>query len=100
MYEQPAIKKWAIFYTDMDRRTAMMFMETLNKCTESFAYDVKKPREFPIRTNRFEDWEKVIRENINSSVQAIVLILPGQKGKAPLYDDLKRLLIKEIPVPS
>ena len=33
-------------------------------------------------------------------MQAIVLILPGQKGKAPLYDDLKRLLIKEIPVPS
>jgi len=29
-----------------------------------------------------------------------VLILPGAKGKAPLYDDLKRLLIKEIPVPS
>lgn len=29
-----------------------------------------------------------------------MLILPGAKGKAPLYDDLKRLLLKEIPVPS
>ncbi len=75
-------------------------METLYKCTESFQYEVKKPREFPIKSNRYEDWERVIKENINPSVQAIVLILPGQKGKAPLYDDLKRLLIKEIPVPS
>ena len=30
----------------------------------------------------------------------MVLILPGQKGKAPLYDDLKRLLLTQIPVPS
>jgi aubergine-like protein len=37
---------------------------------------------------------------LNPGVQAVVLILPGAKGKAPLYDDLKRLLLKEIPVPS
>ena len=29
-----------------------------------------------------------------------MLILPGAKGKAPLYDDLKRLLLKDLPVPS
>ena len=30
----------------------------------------------------------------------MVLILPGPKNKAPLYDDLKRLLLKDLPVPS
>lgn len=77
----------------MDKRTAMQFMETMMKCTETFGYEVAKPREFAIRTNRFDEWERTIRENINPSVQAVVLLLPGQKGKAPLYDDLKRLLI-------
>lgn len=41
-----------------------------------------------------------MKENLNPSVQCVVLLLPGAKGKAPLYDDLKRLLIKDIPVPS
>ena len=43
----------------------MQFMEMMNKCCDSFAYEVKKPREFPVRTNRFEDWEATIRTHIN-----------------------------------
>lgn len=77
MYEQPPLKKWGIFYTEMDKRVAIQFMETMMKCTETFGYDVMKPREFSIRTNRFEDWEQTIKANINPSVQAIVLLLPG-----------------------
>ena len=30
----------------------------------------------------------------------VVLILPGQKGKNPLYDELKRFLLSEYPIPS
>lgn len=30
----------------------------------------------------------------------MVLLLPGQKGKTSLYDDIKRFLISEFPVPS
>jgi hypothetical protein len=70
------------------------------RCTETFNYEVRKPREFAMRSTRYEDWEREIRASINTTVQAVVLLLPGQKGKAPLYDDLKRLLITDIPVPS
>ena len=70
------------------------------RCIETFDYEVCKPREFPIRSNKFDDWREVIERSLNSTVQAVVLILPGAKGKAPLYDDLKRLLINKIPVPS
>ena len=59
-----------------------------------------KPKEFQIKGTRLSDWENSIKDNLNPSVQAIVLILPGQKGKAPLYDDLKKILLKEVPVPS
>ncbi len=100
MYEQPPLKKWAIFYGEQDRKVASQFMETMQKCTETFGYEINKPREFSIRSTRFEDWERSIKENINTSVQAVVFLLPGQKNKAPLYDDLKRLLIHTIAVPS
>ncbi len=38
MYEQPPLKKWGIFYWENDRRTAIQFMETMMKCTETFEY--------------------------------------------------------------
>ena len=77
-----------------------MFLETMQKCFEQISYKVGRPREFPVRSNRFSDWETALKSNLNPSVQAVVLILPGAKGKAPLYDDLKRLLLKDLPVPS
>jgi aubergine-like protein len=100
MYEQPALKTWGIFFTDLDKKNAQIFMETMLKCCEQFKYAVQKPREFCLRTNKFSEWEQCLKDNLNSSVQAVVLILPGQKGKAPLYDDIKRLLLTKIPVPS
>lgn len=30
----------------------------------------------------------------------VVLLLPGQKGKCTLYDDVKRYLLEEVPIPS
>jgi hypothetical protein len=42
-------------------------------------------------------WKTWIQRNVNPNVQALVLILPGQKNKAPLYKDLKKLLTEEKP---
>jgi len=30
----------------------------------------------------------------------VVLLLPGQKGKCTHYDDVKRYLLEEFPIPS
>lgn len=72
----------------------------MGQCFSTINYDSNRPREFPVRGNRFNEWERILDDNLNSDVQCVVLLLPGQKGKAPLYDDLKRLLLKKIPVPS
>jgi aubergine len=72
----------------------------MGKCLEQINYSAQQPREFPIRSNRFQDWERTLKDNLNPSVRCVVLLLPGAKGKAPLYDDLKKLLLKDIPVPS
>ena len=100
MYEQPNLAKWGIFYCDFDKRNAQTFMDMMQKCCEQFKYKASRPREFCVNGTRSHDWIKSIEQNLNDSVQAVVLILPGQKGKAPLYDDLKKLLINKIPVPS
>lgn len=75
-------------------------METMEKCFQQINYPVSQPRLFPIRSNRYPEWENALKSNLNSKVQAIVCILPGMKGKAPLYDDLKKLMLKDLPVPS
>lgn len=41
-----------------------------------------------------------MKDKIKPGVQACVLLLPGQKGKCTLYDDIKRLFLSEVPVPS
>jgi len=42
-----------------------------------------------------------LRENLNTTVIACLILLPGTKGQPNLlYKHIKRLLITEIPVPS
>jgi len=100
MYQQPSLSKWGIFYCENDTKTAKSFIDTMGKCFDTIQYDSNRPREFAIRGNNFREWEKTLRDNLNPEVQCVVLLLPGAKGKAPLYDDLKRLLLKDLPVPS
>ena len=47
-----------------------------------------------------ESWKKELRNRLNTDVQAIILLLPGAKGRTSLYDDIKRFLLAEYPVPS
>ena len=49
---------------------------------------------------KVDAWIKTLREQLNEGVQMVVLILPGQKGKCNLYDDVKRFLLTEYPIPS
>lgn len=100
MYTQPELDKWGVFYCQNDTKTAKQFIDTMGKCFETINYASNRPREFVLRSNNARDWEKELRSNLSPSVKCVVLLLPGAKGKAPLYDDLKRLLLKELPVPS
>lgn len=63
-----------------------------------------KPMLFPVRCNdRFgggKEWKAQLKEKLHPGVSAVVMILPGCKGKAPLYDELKAFLQIECPVPS
>ena len=91
---------WGVFYCENDTKVAKQFIDTMRQCFQTINYECGAPREFPIRGNRFNEWQQCLKSNLNPKVQCIVLLLPGQKGKAPLYDDIKKMLLKDVPVPS
>ena len=49
---------------------------------------------------RVDAWIKALKEQLNEGVQMVVLLLPGSKGRCNLYDDVKRFLLTEYPIPS
>lgn len=49
---------------------------------------------------RPDNWKKELKARLNGQVQAVVLILPGQKGKCNLYDEVKKYLLTDFPIPS
>jgi hypothetical protein len=49
---------------------------------------------------RVDAWIKTLKEQLNEGVQMVVLLLPGSKGRCNLYDDVKKYLLTEFPIPS
>lgn len=100
MFDQPALKVWGIFHGDRDSGIAKQFSSTMEECLRQFGYESCAPATFPVRGIQPDAWKRELQSKLNSNVQAIVLILPGQKGKCTLYDDVKRFLLTEYPIPS
>jgi len=73
----------------------------MQQCLETFGYPATEPALFPIKNgNQGHAWREELKAKCNNAVTAVVLLLPGQKGKCTLYDDVKRLLLADLPVPS
>jgi len=47
-----------------------------------------------------ESWKRELRSKLNSSIQFVVLLLPGSKGRCGTYDEVKRFLLTEFAIPS
>ena len=94
MYEQPALKTWGIFHGDRDANIAKQFSSTMDQCLQQFGYESTAPAVFPVKGGMNSGaWQRELKAKLNEGVQAVVLLLPGQKGKNSLYDDLKRFLL-------
>jgi hypothetical protein len=103
MYSQPPLNKWAVFSTIRDKDTTEnVFLKTLQQVQQSFKYNMGEPRRVYVKSQNFRDWEEQIRNTIGNSqdVTAVVLIIPGSKGKGHLYNDIKRLFCVDYQIPS
>ena len=101
MFTQPAFKTWGIFHGDRDAQVATQFKSTMKQCLDQCGYPESEPNVVQVRPGmKLDAWIKALKEQLNEGVQMVVLLLPGQKGKCQLYDDVKRFLLTEYPIPS
>lgn len=101
MFTQPPLKTWGIFHGDRDAQVANQFKSTMKQCLDQVQYESSDPAMYQVRPGmRSDAWIKELKAQLNEGVQMVVLILPGQKGKNSLYDDVKRFLLTEYPIPS
>ncbi|CDW87091.1 macronuclear development protein 1 [Stylonychia lemnae] len=100
MYDQPQLLKWGIFYQERDSGIAKDFLINMEKSILTFGYPAKQMASFVVKGNTYETWRQTLLVKLDSSVQAIVLILPGYKDRCQLYPEIKRMLLEEIPVIS
>ncbi len=77
MYEQHELDKWGVFYCRNDKGIANQFIDTMKKCCETISYGAGRPREFAVNSNRFPDWERILKDNLSPQVKCVVLLLPG-----------------------
>lgn len=102
MYDQPALKTWGIFHGERDAQVCKQFTQTMEQVLQQFGFESAQPQTFVLKGNPMnaQTWIRELKGKLNNNVQACVLLLPGAKGKTQLYDDIKRFLLAEFPVPS
>jgi aubergine-like protein len=89
MLEQPPIKKLGIFCHKQDEEHCRNFIDTLKKSVDTFGYPMDRPGEFYVEGRDFSAWERMFQKNLDASVGAVILLLPGKKKSAPFYDQCK-----------
>jgi aubergine-like protein len=100
MFSQPELEKWAVFCPARDRDTCQNFLQTMLQCVQTFNYPMKQPKTFFVNGNRFNDWLDQMNGVLDETVQAAVFLLAGPKKNGQYYTEIKRLLIRDRPVPS
>ncbi|OMJ75543.1 hypothetical protein SteCoe_25277 [Stentor coeruleus] len=101
MFAQPRLDKWGIFHCENDKKLVeQSLMANLIQVIKTFNVSCEKPAIFSVSSDKWNDWDRVLRQSLNPTVKIVICVLPGNKGKCRLYDDLKRLTFSCFPVPT
>jgi aubergine-like protein len=100
MLISPALQDIKIICNTRDSELASTFMDHLFAATKTFKYQMNRPDVITVNSNNFKDWENAIKTKTSPSTRVVVLILQGGKGKGQNYNELKRLLKTDVPIPS
>ena len=73
----------------------------MKQCLDQVNYEYGEAAVYPVKGGmRSDGWIKELKKQLKDGVQMVVLLIPGQKGKSSLYDDIKRFLLTSYPIPS
>jgi hypothetical protein len=86
LFDQISLEKWGVFYQDRDSMPAKTFVAMMEKVLLSHDYQAKPMAMFPISGYNVELWREEIKDKLmrkgSSSVQVIILLIPGKNGRS------------------
>jgi aubergine-like protein len=101
MLNQIKLKTIMVFYPKFQNREFNQFANMFEKCLNEFQIEYQNLKAVQIDDfRRFDEIKKTCMGNLNPKVSGCIFILPGGKGKGMHYDNIKKLLINKLPVPS
>jgi aubergine-like protein len=90
-----------VFFADECHNEFMTFKNMIPNCLRSL--DITFPSIIEVGISQFNNFANVknsLTQNLNQSSTACVIIIPGRKKQGRHYDEIKRYLLQNIPVPS
>lgn len=102
LMDMPKVGKWAIFYPKRFAKEAEALLRDLQNCIKDFKYPCSPPRRVEIKDDNIETWKKSIDETLKDhpDTSVAVFVIQGKKGASPVYHELKKKLVTEVPIPS
>jgi len=101
MLKQIKLNQIVVFYPRIMKKEFGKFANVFEKCLEEFQIDYNRLNAVEIPDfRRFDPVKEFCKKNLNNNVSGCIFILPGRKNQGQHYDDLKRLLVNHLPVPS
>ena len=101
MFNQKDLKTIIVFYPRILSREFNQFAGLFETCLKDFRIKYKHLKGVEIGDFRsFDSLYQACKDNLDKGVSACVWLLTGRKNNGRHYDDLKRLLVNSMPVPS
>ena len=102
LMDMPQLNKWAIFFPKRFKKETEALMKELQNCLRDFKYPCNPPRKVEIENDKIETWTKAIDETLGGhrDTSVAIFVIQGKKGASPVYHQLKKKLVSDVPIPS
>jgi aubergine-like protein len=101
MLKQINLNTIMVFYPRMMKKEFGKFASQFEACLNEFQISYNKLTAVEVPDfRRFDPIRDLCKQKLNSKISGCIFILPGRKNQGQHYDNLKKLLINHLPVPS
>ena len=102
LMDMPKLNKWAIFYPRRFKKEAEALLRDLQNCLRDFKYPCSPPRKVEIDNDNIDTWRASIDNTLkaHTDTEVAIFVIQGKKKASPVYHELKKILVSEIPIPS
>lgn len=92
------LRNWTVLFSKRDAGRASEFINMMQTCCRQMGIQCNKPTCCELHDDRVDTLSRSLRDNINPSVQCMVVICPTSRDDK--YNAIKKICCVEMPVPS